>query len=105
MKAQFKGTNVPRFHEDVEDLLYSKRLEIRGALGKTSEKIVGVSSVEELEKARAADIELCDSAEYMSEEQLEQMVHIARLAPIPVPRLLPLPEEVSVLAGFVRAFE
>ena len=97
MKAQFKGTNVPRFHEDVEDLLYSKRLEIRGALGKTSEKIVGVSSVEELEKARAADIELCDSAEYMSEEQLEQMVHIARLAPIPVPRLLPFPEEVPVL--------
>ena len=99
MKAQFKGVNVPSFHEDVEELLYSKRLEIRGALGKTSEMIVGVSSIEQMEKSRAADLELCESAEFMSEEQLDQMLHIPQLAPVPAPRLLPLPEEVPVLSN------
>ena len=39
------------------------------------------------------------SAEYISDEELEQMVRIPRLGPIPVPRLLPLPEEVPVLSN------
>ena len=99
MKAQFKGVNVPSFHEDVDELLYSKQKAIKGANGKLSDRIVGGGEVERMESHRSDDLALCDSAEYISDEELEQIVRIPRLAPIPVPRLLPLPEEVPVLSN------
>ena len=91
MKAQFKGVNVPSFHEDVDELLYAKQIAIKGVNGKLSDRIVGEREVEKLESRRADDLVLCDSAEYMSEEELEQMVRIPRLAPVPAPKLVPVP--------------
>ena len=60
---------------------------------------MGGGEVERMESHRSDDLALCDSAEYISDEELEQIVRIPRLAPIPVPRLLPLPEEVPVLSN------
>lgn len=91
MKAQFKGVNVPSFHEDVDELLYAKQIAIKGVNGKLSDRIVGEGEVEKMESRRADDLVLCDSAEYMSEEELEQMVRIPRLAPVPAPKLVPVP--------------
>lgn len=91
MKAQFKGVNVPSFHEDVDELLYAKQIAIKGVNGKLSDRIVGEREVEKMESRRADDLVLCDSAEYMSEEELEQMVRIPRLAPVPAPKLVPVP--------------
>lgn len=91
MKAQFKGVNVPSFHEDVDELLYAKQIAIKGVNGKLSDRIVGEREVEKMESIRADDLVLCDSAEYMSEEELEQMVRIPRLAPVPAPKLVPVP--------------
>lgn len=91
MKAQYKGVNVPSFHEDVDELLYSKQIAIKGVNGKLSDLIVGDGEVEKMEAKRAEDLALCDSAEYMSEEELEQMVRIPRLAPVPAPKLVPVP--------------
>lgn len=91
MKAQYKGVNVPSFHEDVDELLYSKQIAIKGVNGKLSDRIVGDGEVEKMEAKRAEDLALCDSAEYMSEEELEQMVRIPRLAPVPAPKLVPVP--------------
>lgn len=91
MKAQFKGVNVPSFHEDVDELLYAKQIAIKGVNGKLSDRIVGEREVEKMESRRTDDLVLCDSAEYMSEEELEQMVRIPRLAPVPAPKLVPVP--------------
>lgn len=91
MKAQFKGVNVPSFHEDVDELLYAKQIAIKGVNGKLSDRIVVEREVEKMESRRADDLVLCDSAEYMSEEELEQMVRIPRLAPVPAPKLVPVP--------------
>ncbi|MGM9792322.1 MAG: AsmA-like C-terminal region-containing protein [Candidatus Cryptobacteroides sp.] len=91
MKAQFKGVNVPSFHEDVDELLYAKQIAIKGVNGKLSDRIVGEGKVGKMEAKRAEDLALCDSAEYMSEEELEQMVRIPRLAPVPAPKLVPVP--------------
>ena len=91
MKAQFKGVNVPSFHEDVDELLYAKQIAIKGVNGKLSDRIVGEREVEKMESRRSDDLVLCDSAEYMSEEELEQMVRIPRLAPVPAPKLVPVP--------------